>query len=386
MHVLAIAPMPTHAPTQGNRQRALDLNRAFRAAGFKTTYLYWAAEGLTPAALLEMQLTWDEVIVLDPTGFREKRSFEQFYGIDDWYDQRISKTIAQIISDRNIDVCVVNYVWMSKALEDLPHECIKIIDTHDLFGGRAQHFYNIGQRPEWFYTSVTEETKGLNRADIAIAIQDQEAVQLLARTQAEVTTVGFLNAPAVRSRHPRTATDPIRVGYIASDNPMNVTSILAFCSELEKAAPLNIELIAAGPVCNVIRNIAGQPFKLLGLVNHLEDFYQQVDLVVNPMIGGTGLKIKTIEALAHRVGVIGTRDAFVGIASNFSAHNCSDPRDAVIALTQATNSEKSLEELQAASVEVFNSYLNTQRQSFSALLERITILRQQRLMLLKHPA
>jgi polysaccharide biosynthesis protein PslH len=382
MHVLSIGPMPTHAPTQGNRQRALDLNRAFRGAGYKTTYLYWAAEGTNPAAHQDMQLMWDDVIVLDPNGFSEMRSFEHCYGIDDWFDPRISAIIASIVRERSIDVCVVNYVWMSKALESLPATCVKIIDTHDLFGGRAQHFYNMGQKPEWFYTTVPEETKGLDRADIVIAIQDQEAGQLSARTQSEVTTIGFLNAPAIRSRPARVLGRPVKVGYIASDNPMNVASMLAFCSELENIASLNIELIAAGPVCNILRNIAGQPFKLLGLVPHLADFYEQVDLVINPMIGGTGLKIKTIEALAHRVGVIGTRDAFVGISSDFPAHNCNNPREVVAQLAKATGDEILIEVLQEASIEVFNNYLATQRLSFSMLLQRVAALRLKRLQLM----
>lgn len=363
--------MPTHPPTQGSRQRALDINRAFRRAGAIVTYLYWAAEGVDESALEDMRASWDDVIILRPDGFKEHRTHVPFFGIDDWYDERISEAVSSLCASRGIDVCVANYVWMSKALTALPPSCVRVIDTHDLFGGRAEHFYAIGRSPEWFYTSVDEESIGLNRADLVIAIQDREAEQIAARTQSKVMTVGFLNTPSIPTKQARQP-GPIRVGYIGSDNPLNLSSLLAFYAALKSHPTAGINFAAAGPICRILQGIVGQPFRLLGIVDNLSDFYSSVDLVINPMVGGTGLKIKTIEALANRVGVIGTQDAFAGIASSFDAHRCRDPIAVAQTLVQLGREPEMLNALQEASQTVFTTYIGTQRDAFADLYAEIS--------------
>jgi glycosyltransferase involved in cell wall biosynthesis len=57
----------------------------------------------------------------------------------------------------------------------------------------------------------------------------------------------------------------------------------------------------------------------LGEVGDVREFYGRVRCVLNPMLGGTGLKIKTVEALAFGLPLLGTPDAFVGIAGGESA-------------------------------------------------------------------
>jgi hypothetical protein len=51
----------------------------------------------------------------------------------------------------------------------------------------------------------------------------------------------------------------------------------------------------------------------VGPVDSLADFYGEVDAVINPMLGGTGLKIKTLEALAFGRAFVGTASALDGI-------------------------------------------------------------------------
>jgi hypothetical protein len=38
----------------------------------------------------------------------------------------------------------------------------------------------------------------------------------------------------------------------------------------------------------------------LGFVQELQTFYGAIDIAINPMVGGTGLKIKTVEPLCWR--------------------------------------------------------------------------------------
>jgi glycosyltransferase involved in cell wall biosynthesis len=56
-----------------------------------------------------------------------------------------------------------------------------------------------------------------------------------------------------------------------------------------------------------------QVFQPLGMVDDVRDAYGVMDLVVNPMIGGTGLKIKTVEALAFGRPVLSTKAGGAGL-------------------------------------------------------------------------
>lgn len=375
MNVLVIAPMPSHPATQGNRQRALDIGRAFQRHGATITYLYWTAEGLAGDVAKKMGLAWEEVSLVQPHGFKERRSHEPFYGIDDWYHEAIGERVKELCKTRHFDVCIVNYVWLSAALECLPPDCVRVIDTHDVFGGRAEQFYKIGLKPQWYYTSPSEETIGLDRADFAIAIQDEEAELLKTRTRAVVETVGFLARPIALGPRPPGDEDHIHVGYIGSSNPFNVASVLEFCAALERRPlPEKVRLLAAGPICSVLRSIPGQPFELLGLVDELASFYEQIDISINPMTGGTGLKIKTIEALAFGVSVVGTPDAFAGIPTEQPEHRCADADAVVAAIAASCASPETLAASRRSSQTVFQSYLRTQRRNFETLYAEIRAL------------
>jgi hypothetical protein len=66
-----------------------------------------------------------------------------------------------------------------------------------------------------------------------------------------------------------------------------------------------IEFVLAGSIC---RSVGDCPVfvKKLGFVNKVSDFYSEVDVVMVPMLHGTGVKIKSVEALNYRKPVLFT--------------------------------------------------------------------------------
>ena len=53
--------------------------------------------------------------------------------------------------------------------------------------------------------------------------------------------------------------------------------------------------------------------RLLGRVDHVEDFYDVIDVVINPVQFGTGLKIKNAESLRYGKLLITTLNGFNGM-------------------------------------------------------------------------
>lgn len=370
---LIISPTPSSPAIQGNRQRVRDFGRALKAAGMKVIFLYYATEGLSEASLAQMQADWDHVEVVYPDPSQLKRSFEPFFGVDDWCPPVLLQATSVLFSRIHIDICVVNYVWLSKCLEAAPRGCVRVIDTHDLFGGRADHFYALNRKPEWFYTSPDEEKIGLDRADYVVAIQDEEADLLRARTKATVHSIGMLAEEVAAVMHRQTSAGVVVAGFIASGNPMNVHSIVSYIEAVSALPPNDrLEHVAAGSICEVLSQIPQQPFRLLGLTDTVTSFYAEIDIAINPMIGGTGLKIKSVEALAHGVAFVGTQDAMAGIPSSRVEHQCTTAMEVALEVRNMSGDPTYLSDSTSASVPTFRAYTLEQHRRFRAFVEEAT--------------
>jgi glycosyltransferase involved in cell wall biosynthesis len=121
-----------------------------------------------------------------------------------------------------------------------------------------------------------------------------------------------------------------RIGYLGSNNLINYESVRSFVTLFRKhqitGRPLT--LVIAGGVCDRIRDLAGDGIEIIGRVERLEDFYKSVDLVINPMMFGTGLKIKTVEALSFGAPLVSTRAGMSGITeATHPYHACESVED-----------------------------------------------------------
>jgi glycosyltransferase involved in cell wall biosynthesis len=74
----------------------------------------------------------------------------------------------------------------------------------------------------------------------------------------------------------------------------------------------DVRLLVAGTICDVLKpDLPG--VKLLGKVENVESAYRDAALVINPVRAGTGLKIKTIEALAFGRALVTTPSGADGL-------------------------------------------------------------------------
>ena len=261
-----------------------------------------------------------------PTG---PMGFPGLWALDDWCDASLVAHVVALQRTWRYDAVLVNYVWMSRVLKGLP-DAMRIIDTHDLFGDRHLVARAAGIDPSWFFTTTAEEGRGLGRADLVLAIQDEEAVTLRQRGPAEVVTVGHLPplrfleaAPSHRIRAP--------FGYFGSANPWNVASVRALDAAL--AGQEDLPWLLAGRILDRRDLALASTPLLLPQVPDPAIFYEAVACVLNPMVPGTGLKIKTVEALAYGVPVLGTRHAFSGLPAEHPGHCAADVPE-MVALMQ----------------------------------------------------
>ena len=193
---------------------------------------------------------------------------------------------------------LVSYVFYSKFLEAFPDAAIRIIDTHDVFSNRKQRLASVGISYYWHTLTPEQEAVGLRRATRIIAIQEQEAKFFRSLSGIPATfTIGHLQRMNPQPLPPNAAPT---IGFIGSDNQINQHAIAWFLKQVWPGVVERVPdacLIIAGAVSG--HAPSAPRVRALGQLPDLASFYRQCHFAINPVQAGTGLKIKTVEALAY---------------------------------------------------------------------------------------
>jgi hypothetical protein len=346
--VLVVSPVASHPAEQGNSARIQALGAALMARGAVCEFLYYTAEGLTPAQRDAMAGFW-HALHLHPAEVVREPGLPGAWGLDNWCQPALAERVAALHRARRYDAVLANYVWMSRVLEGIADGALTVIDTHDLFGDRHLIARAQGLDPSWFFTTREEEARGLDRAGLVLAIQEEEATALRGRTARPVLTVGHMPEPRYLTEDETATPRRAMFGYLGSANPWNAASVRALDRALLAAGAPDLPWLLAGQILTRRDLALGSAPLLLDPVPEPGVFYRAVDCVLNPMTGGTGLKIKTVEALAHGRPVLGTRDAFAGLPAAHPGHAAADAAEVVALMREYAASATFREELRRAS-------------------------------------
>ena len=379
MDILWFSPTPSHPQNAGNRSRIYALVKYFQNLGHQITFVYFAQEGVDSKAIAAMEAEWDNFHLIT-TKHKRQKSLGDLWGIDDWYDRNITEEIAKLLRNQSFDVVFCEYIFQSKVLELFPPQCIKIIDTHDRFGGRADLLKRNGIAPDFFYTSVEQEAIALNRADIIIAIQEDEANYYRQLTSAIVAVISHVVfEPNWQWSMNYTANKPLKIGYFGSGNSFNRKSIERFIAAYYQNEELvaKSELVFAGSICNHLQFPQEIKQTLMGKVDAIEDFYRVVDVAINPMIAGTGLKIKTVEAFSFGLPIISTVSGSDGLPVEREYHLAKTPEEMVSHLLKMTKSSALLDTAME-SKRVINQYKHQLVQQLNLLGQTISLMQSDR--------
>ena len=156
-----------------------------------------------------------------------------------------------------------------------------------------------GLRPRWFHTTYAEERRGLARADIVLAIQDEERAvfrEMLPGKTVLTVPHGQAVTPA-----PAALAQPGRLLFVASHNDLNVRGLEWFVDAVwpaVRAASPAAELHVCGTIAGKLRPMPAG-IALRGALPTFDAEYAAARVVINPVPPGTGLPIKVVEALCH---------------------------------------------------------------------------------------
>jgi len=314
MRIAIVSKIPMFPTTGGNRARILTLVQALHAMGCEVFFILIPSRQL---AVFDEEkhvelLGAHRFVILEFTLLARIRDFAKkaFYSIhyklykkvkrktalrnspDYLFEREITSSINDLFEIWQPRAVVIVYVHFSAVLDSLNSSIYKIIDTQDAFFNEF---------------TAEAESKGLNRADKIIAIQDKEADyfrSILPRANGDkVATIGHITISSERA----VLRQNCAASFVGSLFEANIISILYFVNDVLPAILKEVpdfRLYVGGSICDVLQGKEG--VIPLGKVDRLLDLFEKGPILINSIRAGTGLKIKLIDAMALGLPVIST--------------------------------------------------------------------------------
>lgn len=357
--ILIVSCHPTHPTDAGNRAAIMSQVTLLERMGCDVHFLF-ADMSLRKNAYNELKAYWKDklhIFNMNPLAKAYRAAMDKvrtnlcggYWKADDHYPWGIAKYINEMNRKEQFDACIVHYYRLSRLIPEIniPR---KAIFTHDVFS------YKDIRTGAPFYETLNahEEAKALQRCPNIFAIQQNEAVYYSYLSPKSVIRTVY----SPYDIHEPTTGDNKNILFLASRMSFNVTGIQWFLDHvwpvLNKKDP-GMRLLVGGSVCEKIR-CGYNNVSLLGKIADLDDFYAQGNIVINPVHQGTGLKIKTFEALSYGKATVVHPHSMAGIyhESQVPLLCASSPEEWAETILELASSPQKAAELGKRSIEYIN--------------------------------
>jgi glycosyltransferase involved in cell wall biosynthesis len=330
--ILLVSPVPSHPPITGSAIRPTFLAPQLRAMGWEVHFLhidysggdlaamreFWGAERFHYVPFRRGNLRWElrrayrrlrlaetplarwigpkALAPADPSRVRPR--------VDDYYDPALGAAAARLHERFRFQAVVTHFVIVSRVLESFPAGVRRIIDTQEVFALGREDRAAQGERM-WIDITPEDELRALRRGDFLWTSQQHEAAVLQKYFGERAMMVSHFVLPveavddtALRARN---------ILFVASKHRANVEGLEWFAREVypHLQSWLKPEQVV---VAGNIRGVLGHrlPFRFLGPVDDLAPLYRNARLAISPILTGTGLKCKNVDAFAFGKPVVTT--------------------------------------------------------------------------------
>ena len=235
---------------------------------------------------------------------------------DGYICKSLQQEFEHLVDRIRPDFVVAEYAILSKLVQNLPPSVVRVLDTHDRFADRNDRIRAAGGGGLWFSLTGSQEAKLLKRFDHVLAIQKHEGrlfETLLASSPSEVHVVDVLAGARRKRFH---ANNSHVMGFIGSNTKHNREGLRRFLDKhwinIRSQMP-SVEFHVAGMVYEELVKWKQHGVSFLGRVGSLGDFYDDCCFMVNPCITGSGLKIKSLEAMEYGKPLVTTPEGVCGL-------------------------------------------------------------------------
>lgn len=206
------------------------------------------------------------------------------------------------------DVCIVEFLYLSFVKNFFGKHTRLILDTHDLVSDKAKTYEFFGYQHEQI--SLDEEIQIFNSFDKVMLIQKQEYQKVLKYLSKDKI---LLVPHPVKFTKKKIRKKVKRLGFIGSNYLPNKDGVEWFIENVFPKIDDYVELHIYGKVCSELPSYSYTNIIMHGFVESMEIAFSQVDIMINPVRFGAGLKIKNIETLGNGIPLITTSNGAMGI-------------------------------------------------------------------------
>ena len=238
------------------------------------------------------------------------------YSATSWADKNLINLFQRAILENNYSYIFSNYINFSDLFRfsDVPND-IKIINIfHDFH--TMQRFFtnnNFDEIPKQFESEV----KLLQFYDDVLCISYDEKYIF----EKFYPNKRFYWLPFFADKNPSAnlQNKDIDLLFVGFSNVFNRDSIIWFYENIYKHCE-GANLSICGKVCAMLekdnpklyQKMFNDNIKFYDFVDDLSTMYKRTKIAIVPMLGGTGLKVKTVEAMSYSLPVVGTISACDG--------------------------------------------------------------------------
>lgn len=226
-------------------------------------------------------------------------------------DKRLAHAgFARLAAAFRPHVCLIEFLRLSPLRHGLSRDVVTLLDTHDIISDRNISFRAHGETPAQ-ETSQDTEFQIFASFDKVLLIQSNDYQKVTARIGDEHAILaphpaGIHQVPTRKRAH--------SLGFIASSYAPNREGLSWFVREAWPLLQgLDLTLDVYGPICGTIQDASVPGMRLHGRITAVDIAYQAMDIAINPVRYGAGLKIKNVEALSRGLPLVTTRHAALGL-------------------------------------------------------------------------
>lgn len=321
--ILIISSIQTPPIQAGNQKCIYEYSEMLKQMGFDVYFLY-----IKGRQKINQQLTqyWGNKLfiferkwILDviKRGFVEiRKKITNYNHVDDFYPIGLTSFVKYIQKEHQFDNIIINYLTLSKLFK-ANLSCKKILYAHDCLSFKKKRL-NI--KKFWIDLTPNQEALGLQRCPNILSIQENETIFF----KYLHPTGNILSVYSNFQIHKPIITGNKNILFLSGKSILNINGIKYFIQDifpliLEKEP--HTQLIIGGSICDVLKEFNASYIKMVGRIDDENNFYALGDICINPIYQGTGLKIKTFEALSY---------GKITIVHPHSAEGIFHPKDAPI--------------------------------------------------------
>jgi len=240
----------------------------------------------------------------------------------DWVDPGMKTMFGGILKNA-YDYIVMFYIYTGNLLNERKIKAKKIYFMEDFLS--VTHYLdgsnkNIG-------SSIESEIRTCKYFD-KIAFISFDEKNFFEKILPSSVKCYFIPHIMKSRRQDSTAARTLDVLFLGHDNPYNIDGMNWFFSNVYPHIDAHITIHVGGSVREYIPD--GYPnVKKLGFVENVEDLYRQAKVSICPLLNGTGMKIKVVEAMKFGVPVVCTLRGIDGLPDK-TCNGCrvtDDPRE-----------------------------------------------------------